>query len=117
VAQERQGDRSLPTRHPCNRPGGRGLFSLVYGFSHAETTAWSNHFTVGFLVLGVLLLATFYVVETRVIHPLLPLRVVLNRTRGGSMLAILFAGAGIFGVFFFLTYYLLFHERILRPQH
>jgi len=24
-----------------------GLFCLVYGFSHAETTAWGNPFTIG----------------------------------------------------------------------
>jgi predicted MFS family arabinose efflux permease len=83
-----------------------GLFCLVYGFSHAETTAWSNPYTIGFLVGGVLLLAVFAVVETRVKFPLLPPRVVRNRTRGGSMLAMLFASVGIFGVFLFMTYYL-----------
>ena len=44
--------------------------------------------------------------ETRAAYPLLPPRVVRNRTRGGSMLAMLFASIGIFGVFLFLTYYL-----------
>jgi EmrB/QacA subfamily drug resistance transporter len=83
-----------------------GLFSLVFGLSHAETTAWSDHYTIGFLVLGVILLATFAFFETRAKHPLLPLHIVLNRTRGGSMLAMLFASIGIFGVFLFLTYYL-----------
>jgi EmrB/QacA subfamily drug resistance transporter len=83
-----------------------GLFSLVYGFSHAETTAWSNPFTIGFLVLGVVLLAGFAYFETRAKYPLLPPRVVLNRTRAGSMLAMLFASVGLFGVFLFLTYYL-----------
>jgi Major Facilitator Superfamily len=83
-----------------------GLFSLVFGFSHAETTAWSNPFTIGLLVVGVILLATFAYIETRAEYPLLPPRVVLNRTRGGSLLAMLFASVGIFGVFLFLTYYL-----------
>ncbi len=83
-----------------------GLFSLVYGFSHAETTAWSNPYTIGFLSLGVILLGAFVTLETRTTFPLLPLRVVLNRTRGGSMLTMLFASVGIFGVFLFLTYYL-----------
>jgi EmrB/QacA subfamily drug resistance transporter len=83
-----------------------GLFALVFGFSHAETTSWSDPFTIGFLVLGVVLLAAFTYLQTQVAHPLLPLRVVLNRTRGGSLLAMLFAGAGLFGVFLFLTYYL-----------
>ena len=95
---------------PLDLPGlflvAGGLFCLVFGFSHAETTAWRNPFTIGFLVAGVLLLAVFAYFETRARYPLLPPRVVLNRTRGGSMLAMLFASVGIFGVFLFLTYYL-----------
>ena len=39
-------------------------------------------------------------------NPLLPLRVVLDRDRGGSLLAMLLSGAGMFAVFLFLTYYL-----------
>ena len=95
---------------PLDLPGlflvAGGLFSLVFGFSHAETTAWSNPFTIGFLVAGVVLLTVFSYVETRARYPLLPPRVVLNRTRGGSALAMLLASVGIFGVFLFLTYYL-----------
>lgn len=83
-----------------------GLFSLVFGFSHAETTAWSSPWTIGFLVLGVALLSTFAWFETRAEFPLLPMRVVLDRNRGASMLSMLFASIGIFGVFLFLTYYL-----------
>jgi EmrB/QacA subfamily drug resistance transporter len=95
---------------PVDYPGllmvSAGLFSLVFGFSHAETTAWSDPYTIGFLTLGVVLLASFAWFETRAKFPLLPMRVVLNRTRGGSMLAMLFASIGVFGVFLFLTYYL-----------
>lgn len=83
-----------------------GVFSLVFGFSHAETTAWRNPVTLGFLAAGVVLLAAFAFVETRANYPLLPPRVVLNRTRGGSLLVMLFASVGIFAVFLFLTYYL-----------
>jgi EmrB/QacA subfamily drug resistance transporter len=95
---------------PLDLPGllmaAGGLFSLVFGFSHAETTEWSNPYTIGFLVAGVVLLAAFAYFETRVKYPLLPPRVVRNRTRGGSVLAMLFGSVGIFGVFLFLTYYL-----------
>ena len=97
-------------RDPLDLPGlflvGGGLFCLVFGFSHAETTSWRDPFTLGFLVAGVLLVALFAYFETRAKHPLLPPHVVLNRTRGGSVLAMLFASVGIFGVFLFLTYYL-----------
>lgn len=95
---------------PLDLPGlflvGTGLFSLVFGFSHADTTMWSNRYTIGFLVAGVILLVAFAYYETTAKHPLLPPRVVLSRTRGGSLLAMLFASVGIFGVFLFLTYYL-----------
>ena len=83
-----------------------GLFALVYGFSHAETTSWSNHFTIGSFVAAVILLGTFASVQLRAKYPLLPLRVVLDRNRGGALVAMLGAGSGMFGVFLFLTYYL-----------
>ena len=62
--------------------------------------------TVGFLGASVVLLAGFVALQRRVANPLLPLRVVTDRNRGGSFLAIGIAGAGIFGVFLFLTFYL-----------
>jgi EmrB/QacA subfamily drug resistance transporter len=83
-----------------------GLFALVYGFSHAAETSWGNATTLGFLAAGVVLLAVFVALQRRVAHPLLPLRVVLDRDRGGSYLAVGLAGIAIFGVFLFLTYYL-----------
>jgi predicted MFS family arabinose efflux permease len=83
-----------------------GLFALVYGFSHADTTSWGNPVTVAFLVASVVLLALFVVLQRRVAHPLLPLRVVLDRRRGGSYAAFIIAASGMFGVFLFLTYYL-----------
>jgi MFS family permease len=54
----------------------------------------------------VVLLAGFVLVERRVAHPLLPLRIVLSRFRGGAYLAIGLSSIGIFGIFLFLTYYL-----------
>ncbi|MCW2958429.1 MAG: transporter [Solirubrobacterales bacterium] len=83
-----------------------GLFSLVYGFSHAETAGWGAPLTLTALGAAVVLLTTFVLLQRRVADPLLPLHIVLDRTRGGSYLALALAGAGIFGVFLFLTYYL-----------
>ena len=83
-----------------------GLFLIVFGFSHAETAGWTAGLTIGSLVLGVLLLAAFVVAERRSSHPLLPLRVILDRTRGGSYVAVGLSGIAIFGIFLFLTYYL-----------
>jgi EmrB/QacA subfamily drug resistance transporter len=83
-----------------------GLFALVYGFAHAQTNGWGSLTTVAFLVGGVLVLAAFVAIQMRSRHPLLPLRIVLERNRAGSFLALGALGAGMFGVFLFLTYYL-----------
>ncbi|MGW2617814.1 MFS transporter [Streptomyces sp. NPDC001500] len=83
-----------------------GLFALVYGFSNAETHDWGSPLTWGFLIAGGLLLAAFSWWQTRAAHPLLPLRILFDRNRAASFLAVLISGAGMFGVFLFLTYYL-----------
>jgi EmrB/QacA subfamily drug resistance transporter len=83
-----------------------GLFALVYGFSNAETHSWSDPLTIGCLAASVVLLTAFVAVQRRSSHPLLPLRVVLDRSRGGAYLAVGISGIGLFGVFLFLTYYL-----------
>jgi len=83
-----------------------GLFGIVFGFSHAETAGWTAALTIGSLVAGVILLAAFVFAESRVSHPLLPLRVVMDRARGGSYLSVGLTGIAVFGVFLFLTYYL-----------
>ncbi len=82
------------------------LFAIVYGFAHAESDGWSNTVTIAFLVAGAALLAVFFGIQKRVAHPLLPLRIILDRTRAGSFLAVFITGAGMFAVFLFLTYYL-----------
>jgi EmrB/QacA subfamily drug resistance transporter len=83
-----------------------GLFGVVYGLANAQTHSWGDALTVGMLAAGVALLAAFVAIQRRSDHPLLPLRVVLDRDRGGSFLAMLLAGSGMFAVFLFLTYYL-----------
>ncbi|HTQ88312.1 MAG TPA: MFS transporter, partial [Streptosporangiaceae bacterium] len=83
-----------------------GLVAVVYGLSEAATKSWSAPETIVLLVAGVVLLAAFVLVEQRVAHPLLPLRIILNRFRGGAYLAIGLSAIGVFGIFLFLTYYL-----------
>jgi EmrB/QacA subfamily drug resistance transporter len=83
-----------------------GLFALVFGFSNAETHGWGAPVTIGAIAAGVALLGAFVAVERRVAHPLLPLRVVADRNRSAGYLAVAAVGAGLFGVFLFLTYYM-----------
>ncbi|HEY4894683.1 MAG TPA: MFS transporter [Solirubrobacteraceae bacterium] len=105
----------LTSERPASRPrldlpgvasATAGLFALVYGFSNAETHGWGAPLTVGSLAAGAVLLVSFVVLQARGEHPLLPLRVVLDRDRGASFGAMAIAGSGSFGVFLFLTYYL-----------
>ncbi len=83
-----------------------GLVALVYGFTKAETDGWASSTTIALLAAAIILLASFVLIEVRSSHPLLPLRVVLDRNRGGSFLASLLVGSALFGMFLFLTYYL-----------
>ncbi|WP_293996244.1 MFS transporter [Streptomyces sp.] len=81
------------------------LFAVVYGFAHVESTSWTDPVALGSMIVGAVLLVVFVWLETRVAHPLLPLRVVLDRTRGGSFMAVFVIGMGMFSIFLFLTYY------------
>jgi EmrB/QacA subfamily drug resistance transporter len=99
-----------PKRDPIDIPGvlasALGLFALVFGFSNAETHSWSATATIVALAASPVLLTAFVLIERRAKHPLLPLHIIWHRARGGSYTTIALAGAGIFAVFLFLTYFL-----------
>jgi EmrB/QacA subfamily drug resistance transporter len=90
-----------------------GLASLVYGFTkvaqasqeNPQDNAWGNGPALAFIIVGVLLVAAFVVVEFKVRNPLLPMRLVLDRNRGGAYLTSTLVGAGLIGAFFFLSLY------------
>jgi EmrB/QacA subfamily drug resistance transporter len=98
------------TRQRMDWPGAvlacAGVFAIVFGFSRAETAGWTAAVTLGSLVGGVVLLAGFVLAEQRVPHPLLPLRVIADRARGGSYITVGISGIAIFATFLFLTFYL-----------
>ena len=87
--------------------GTAGLVALVYGFTEAAKTGvgWLSAETISCLVGAGILLVAFVLVELRSASPLLPMRVVLDRNRGGSYLASLLVFAGLFAMFLFLSYY------------
>jgi EmrB/QacA subfamily drug resistance transporter len=102
--------RSGPRQAELDIPGvllvSSGVFCLVYGFSNAGTHSWTTPSTYLFLAVAVVLLAVFAFWMSRAKSPLMPPRVVLDRNRGAAYLGILIAGAGMFGIFLFVTYYL-----------
>ncbi|MCX4706879.1 MFS transporter [Streptomyces sp. NBC_01373] len=107
VIREPSGSRN---RSPLDIPGVvlsiLGLVTLVYAFTRAESDGWGDSTTVGLFVASVVLLAAFVLVESKVKAPLLPLRVLTERNRGGVYLSLGLAIIALFGLFLFLTYYL-----------
>jgi EmrB/QacA subfamily drug resistance transporter len=98
------------TRARLDLPGAvlvtAGLITLVYGFTRAESEGWSERGVAGLFVAAGALLVAFVVVEAFTRAPLLPLRVVLDRNRGGAYLSFGLSVIGMFGLFLFMTYYL-----------
>jgi EmrB/QacA subfamily drug resistance transporter len=82
-----------------------GLVALVYGFTKAASDGWASSATLTCLGIAVVLLAAFVTIEIKSANPLLPMRVILERNRGGSYLSSFMVGAGLLGMFLFLTYY------------
>jgi EmrB/QacA subfamily drug resistance transporter len=87
--------------------GTAGLVSLVYGLTHAAPpNSWTDPVTVAYLVIGVVLLGIFLAVEARSSHALMPFRVLANRNRATTYVAMLAIGAALFSMFYFLGQYI-----------
>ena len=83
-----------------------GLMSLVYGLSKAPQDGWGSHTVVGFIVLSVVLMATFIYNERRTDQPLLNLRIFKIRNVAGGNLTALAIACTLFSMFFFMTLYI-----------
>jgi EmrB/QacA subfamily drug resistance transporter len=90
--------------------GTGGLVAVVYGLTHAATHEWTSPLTIALLVGGVGLLVAFLVIESRVEHPLMPMRILADRTRAVSFVTMLIIGAAIFSTFYFIS---LFVQQVL----
>jgi len=91
--------------------GTGGVALLVYGLSKAATGAdgvshWGDAQVVASLAASVVLLVSFVLIERRSSHPLLPVRVLADRSRAGALLIMLCIATGLFGLFFFLTLFI-----------
>jgi EmrB/QacA subfamily drug resistance transporter len=85
---------------------GAGLVAVVSGCTQAAARGWTSAPVMALWGAGAALLALFGLWEARAAHPLLPLRIVVDRNRVGTCLSAAFAVAGMLGLFLFLTYYL-----------
>jgi len=82
-----------------------GLVSFVYAITKAGEIGWGKTETLTYFGIALALLITFFAIESRTSHPLLPMRVLTERNRGASYLTSLVVGSGLFGMFLFLSIY------------
>jgi EmrB/QacA subfamily drug resistance transporter len=79
------------------------MTSLVYGFIRVSSNGWGNAGTALSFAAAVILLIALVVIEKRAAQPILPMHLLAERNRAGAYLTMLFAIAGLFSTFFFLT--------------
>ena len=82
-----------------------GMVGVVYGVSEASTKGWGSTSAWPFIVAGAVLLGVFLLIENYKKQPLLPLRLLADRIRGGAYLAQIFITLGLYGMFLFMTFY------------
>jgi EmrB/QacA subfamily drug resistance transporter len=83
-----------------------GMVSLVYGFINAaKHNSWTDPATIGSFVAAGVLLVAFVLQEQRSPIAMMPMRIFANRSRSGAYVVMLIIGAAMFGMFFFLTYF------------
>ena len=88
-----------------------GLAAIVYGFGEASVRGWRHPLTYGLIAGGIVLLGVFLMVERVTPGPLVPLRVLTNRTRAAAYIGRTIGGLNAAGFFLIMTYYF---QGILR---
>jgi EmrB/QacA subfamily drug resistance transporter len=83
-----------------------GMISTVYGFIHVAHSGWSNGETFAVFAAAIILLTGFVVYEAKIVaEPMMPMRIFENRNRAGAYLVMFVVGAGMFGMFYFVTFF------------
>ena len=83
-----------------------GMTAVVFGLVEAGSHGWAAPITLGSLVAGIALLGLFVRIETTATEPILPLRILADRTRASANVARGLGYAGMYGIIFFLTQFL-----------
>ncbi|MDO3702700.1 DHA2 family efflux MFS transporter permease subunit [Micromonospora sp. C28SCA-DRY-2] len=80
-----------------------GLTAAVYGIVEAESAGWAAPTTLGVFAAAAVLLGAFVIIERRATSPVLPFAIFRLRTVLGANVTMLFVGAAMFGLFYFLS--------------
>ena len=83
-----------------------GVALLVYGLVHAPTAGWTASATLLAFAAAAVLLVVFALIERRTEQPLIPLQFLRHRNRAGGYAVIMFIGASMLSLLFFLTQFL-----------
>lgn len=83
-----------------------GMGAVVYALIRTGSDGWSDPTALVVLATGLVVMAAFVRIETRVGSPIVPLRLFRDRNRSGAYLIMLLLPSAMFGMFFFLTQFL-----------
>lgn len=83
-----------------------GLVALIFGVVKGETWGWASAGTLGSIAAGLVVLAGFCWYETRLAHPLLPMRLFRNRSLAIGAIVTAVNFFVMLGVIFFVMLYL-----------
>jgi EmrB/QacA subfamily drug resistance transporter len=82
------------------------LMLFVYALTETINVGWGSARTIGFLAASAVLMAAFFVIESRSRSPLVPLSIFKRRTLTGANTIGFILGMTIFGMFFLLSLYM-----------
>ena len=100
-----------PDPSPVDWPGvatlSLGLFLIVFAVLRGNALGWTSAPVLGLVAVGAVSLAAFVRVELRAVDPMLDLRLFRNRTFLGATVIVATLAGGSFGVFVYLSLFLL----------
>ncbi|MGE5689253.1 MAG: MFS transporter [Pseudomonadota bacterium] len=83
-----------------------GLVALVYAIVQANDAGWTSATTLGFGALALVLLGSFFVIESRAKAPLVRLSIFRVPTIAAANTSMFLVAAGLFAMFFFSSLYI-----------
>jgi EmrB/QacA subfamily drug resistance transporter len=83
-----------------------GVSGVVFGLVEAGSDGWSSPVTLGALIGGVVVFASFLHFESRASEPIMPLRLLSHATRNSANASRGLLYAGFYGLFFFMAQFL-----------
>src|SRR5207245_7103804 len=89
----------------------RGLGALVYGLIESAQVGFNDRSVIMALAAGIVVLILFFVVESRLSQPMLPLTLFRSRTFAGTNLLTFLLYAALGGTLFFLPLNLIQVQR------